>query len=287
MDVAKYSKTFLIILGFEFALFLGAVRYLIGPEWELLAFYLFSISVVTWYAGRRVGVMIAIASAVIGLVADIIMHDTFSHSIIPYFNEASRLAAFLFAVCILSKMKDTLKEKQEFITTDFLTGVANRRAFLESATIEINRASRFKRPFSVAFIDLDNFKTINDQFGHKTGNYLLCLLADTIKSNIRVYDKIARLGSNEYAVMLPETNQEVAAITIRRIHRTILNTMQENKWPVTFSIGVLTFNSPPRNVDDMIRHADLVMYSIKQNGKNMIKHKILDKNSMLSIDETS
>ncbi len=282
----KYSKTFLLVLAFEFTLFLGVVRYLVGPEWSFEVFYLLPICVATWYVSKRSGIIISICSIIVWFIADLSMKNGFSHPLIPYFNQVFRLVVFIFVVFTLSRMKEGIDKERELSLTDLLTGIANRRSFFKSANIEINRASRFNRPFSVVYIDLDNFKTINDRFGHETGDRLLILLTTTVKSNIRAYDVLARVGGDEFIIILPETGDEIAGLVVRRIHEKILNLLQENKWPVTCSIGVLTFKDAPHNADDIIRNADLLMYSVKQDGKNMIKHKVMDKDSMLSIEGT-
>jgi diguanylate cyclase (GGDEF)-like protein len=129
---------------------------------------------------------------------------------------------------------------------------------------------------TLAYIDCDNFKAINDCFGHQTGDNLLCSVANTLQKSIRVTDIVARLGGDEFAILLPETGYEQAEVVIRKIQKILLDVMQKNRWPITFSFGVVTFHSPPNTVDEIIKRSDALMYSAKQSGKNMIKHEVVN-----------
>ena len=221
--------------------------------------------------------LISVISATSWLIADLMMIKTFSNVVIPFLNETFRLTVFFIITFTLSALKNALKEQKKLALTDPLTGTGNRRAFLKLADIEINRSRRFNAPFSIAYIDLDNFKRINDHFGHSAGDMLLISVANTIKRNIRTIDGIARLGGDEFALLFPETGDEAARSVAQKLQAELLDLMKKNKWPVTASIGVVTFNTPPLSIDEVIREADSCMYSAKQNGKNMIKYQVTNK----------
>src|SRR4030042_6961301 len=125
-----------------------------------------------------------------------------------------------------------------FARKDFLTGIPNRQAFFEIAGIEINRCRRHGYPLTIAYIDCDNFKVINDRFGHQTGDNLLCSVANTLQKSIRVTDIVARLGGDEFAILLPETGYEPAEVVIRKIQKILLDFMQKNEWTIIFRFGV-------------------------------------------------
>ena len=271
------SKIALTVVGLVLCICVGLVRYLSGPEWALSLFYLFPICVVTWFVGRWAGMLISVISATSWLIADLMMIKTFSNVVIPFLNETFRLTVFFIITFTLSALNNALKEQKKLALTDPLTGTGNRRAFLKLADIEINRSRRFNAPFSIAYIDLDNFKRINDHFGHSAGDMLLISVANTIKRNIRTIDGIARLGGDEFALLFPETGDEAARSVAQKLQAELLDLMKKNKWPVTASIGVVTFNTPPLNIDEVIREADSCMYSAKQSGKNMIKYQVTNK----------
>jgi len=149
--------------------------------------------------------MISIASAITWLIADFTSGHIYSHSAIPYWNMSVRLGTFLIITFLLSTLKSALEHEKELARTDSLTGIANRRYFIELANMEINRACRYKHPFTIVHIDLDNLKAVNDRFGHSTGDTVLRLVVNTIQNNIRATDIVARLGGDEFVILLPET----------------------------------------------------------------------------------
>ncbi len=253
---------------------LGLIDYLTGPEIAFSIFYLFPILLVTWFVGRSVGIVISIVSAVVWLLADLLAGHIYSHQIIPYWNMSMRFGFFCITVLIMSKLKYSLEQERNLARTDPLTQVPNSRHFMELANIEINRADRYRHPFTLAYLDLDNFKSVNDHFGHSVGDTLLLSVADTIKKSIRVVDIVARLAGDEFAILLPETGFESARLAVQRIQENLLVCMRKNEWPVTFSIGVVTFVKIASTVDEAIRTADTLMYSVKNGGKNGIKHEI-------------
>jgi diguanylate cyclase (GGDEF)-like protein len=150
----------------------------------------------------------------------------------------------------------------------------NRRALLELATYEIAQCSSHFRPLSLAFIDLDNFKTVNDQMGHADGDKVLCEVVTSLGEVLRKADTIARVGGDEFVVMLPETDDESAGAVIRKVRENLLASMTRNGWPVTFSIGLITHETPLCSAEEMIAQADRLMYSIKNMHKNDIVHHI-------------
>ena len=137
---------------------------------------------------------------------------------------------------------------------------------------EIDRLQRYQHPLTLAYIDLDNFKTVNDQLGHVTGDQVLRAVVSSVKKNIRRTDIVARLGGDEFALLLPETNQESARVVLSKVQDGLLEEMRINNWPVTVSIGVLTCRVAPPSTDALVSMADELMYSVKHDGKNGIKY---------------
>ena len=271
----KHSTILLTIFCFIFASAIGVIRYLTGPELALSLFYLFPVGLATWYGGRWVGVFIALMSALSWLAADIMMLDSFSNFLIPYINETFRLVVFLIVTYIVFKLKNTLENHKELAGTDPLTSVANRRAFFDLANQELNKARRNQTSISVLYMDIDNFKHINDHFGHHIGDRLLRSVAKTIKNNIRAIDVIARFGGDEFGILLAETGAGPAALVARKLKEKLMELVQHNEWPITFSTGVVTFEIIPASVDEMIDAADAQMYLAKQNGKNRTRYKVI------------
>jgi len=172
--------------------------------------------------------------------------------------------------------QNALKREQIRSRLDPLTGAGNRRNFMEIAIRELDRAKRYDRRFTVVYLDLDNFKEVNDTHGHDIGDMLLQIVTRILKKNVRSTDTVARLGGDEYALLLPETGTAAAKKAVQKIHAQLLLAMKKNKWPVTFSIGVATFETNPESVEVMIKVVDDLMYSAKNSGKNQVKYEVFE-----------
>ena len=155
-----------------------------------------------------------------------------------------------------------------------MTGIANRCCFFETAFQELARSKRYDRPISIVYIDCDNFKFVNDKYGHKIGDKVLSTVARIMKRNIRLTDLAARMGGDEFAILLPETSADQAKIVMQKIQKTLLYAMNVKKFPVTFSIGIATFITPPVTINEIINEADKLMYEVKRDRKNGIKQKV-------------
>lgn len=274
--ISRLPKSLCLILCLALLVLIGFLDHITGEEISFSVFYLLPISFATWRTNRLIGIFLCVVSAITWLYVDIISGHVYSHIAIPYWNAFVRLCFFLTVSILLSKLSITFRHERELSRTDSLTGLLNMRAFYELAYIEINRARRFKRPFTVAYMDVDNFKMVNDQFGHDIGNTLLISIAETLKENIRTVDLTARLGGDEFVLLLGETGSESAHVVFRKLQEQIIDFFDRNRWPVTFSIGVVTYNRPPETVDDMVKKADDLMYSAKNSGKNKIIYELVD-----------
>jgi diguanylate cyclase (GGDEF)-like protein len=269
------SKLFFITIGLMLVILVGIVDYITGYEITFSIFYLIPVAMVSWYAGRRYGILISFASAISWFLADIMAGHPYSQPLITYWNTSVSLGFFLVVTFILSQLRAELKRERKLAQTDFLTGIANSGYFTELLTWEINRCRRYKNPLTLAYIDCDNFKAVNDQLGHHAGNHLLCLVADTIKSTIRITDMVARLGGDEFAILFPETGAEQANSVIHKIQNDLLDAMRKDGWKITFSMGVVTYIKSVNTSDEVIGMADRLMYDAKNAGKNRIRHEIL------------
>ena len=160
--------------------------------------------------------------------------------------------------------------EQEAARIDSLTGLLNRTGFYELAQRETLRSQRYQRPLSVAYLDLDNFKQVNDKDGYETGDKLLQIVAGLLQKHCRQTDVVGRMAGDEFALLFTESGYEAAEGAINILHKVLLEAMQANSWPVTFSIGVVTFSAAPDTVDQLVRTADELMYAVKMDGKNRV-----------------
>lgn len=270
----KRSNFIIISFAAFLALVVGVTDYLTGKEISFSIFYLLPILLITWYVSRTLGIYFSVLSSLEWLIADRLTNPIVSNVTIPYWNMSVRLLFFLIIVLITSGLKSALEREKKISRTDPLTGVSNARYFYEFAETELDRAKRYNHFLTIAYLDLDNFKFVNDNHGHLTGDRLLKVIADTIQGRIRSIDIVARLGGDEFVLLLPEIPYEDARVVVERMRTLLLEVMKNNDWPVTFSMGLITFKSLPESVDELIKKADDLMYKAKQNGKNMISYRL-------------
>ena len=193
-----------------------------------------------------------------------------------YTQDDLRLLDIIASLSAISiENADLYARTQELAIRDGLTGLFIRRYFIERFDEEVKRASRNQSSFSLLMIDIDNFKVINYRFGHHTGDKLLCSVTDTIRKSLRKVDLVSRFGGDEFTVLLPETGAEAAQVVLSRIRNVLLNIMEKNEWPVTFTFGTVTFLKAPSSVEEMMKKVGSVMYSGKDSGMNTIEHEIV------------
>lgn len=253
---------------------IGIADYLTGAEISFSIFYMLPIALGAWYGGRTIGLLAAAVACVTWLAADLLADAEFSHVLIPFWNAIVRLGFFAATAIMLSEIRNRLEYEERLARTDPLTSVLNGRAFRERAEAELSRARRYGRPFSLAYLDLDNFKQVNDAHGHATGDSALQEIVDAVRGALRETDVIARLGGDELVLLLPETGGDEARSAIDRLRRSVAERVLRAGWPVTLSIGAVTFERPPTDVAEMIRLADGLMYEVKRAGKDGVAHQV-------------
>ena len=225
----------------------------------------------TWYGSYRQGVYFALLSNLIWFLIDTVYSGhRFSHPLIPYWNTGVRVVLFLIAAQFLRLLKIQSNNEKSLSRTDNLTGVMNRHGFVEMAENMFELSARHGRPATLAYIDLDNFKQVNDLDGHSEGDRVLRTIGEILQKSLRRTEMAARLGGDEFAIALPETNQSGARSALNKLKENLDQAMQKHHWPVTFSIGVASFDTAPANFDEAIRLADALMYKVKNSGKNNI-----------------
>jgi diguanylate cyclase (GGDEF)-like protein len=247
-----------------------------GPDLSFHIFYLIPIIMSGWAAGAGPGALIAAACAVGWQVADSVTGRGYELAVTPYWNLVVRFFSFVVVSYLLAALRTSWNQERELARTDDLTGVRNARSFAELADAELRRARRFGRPLTVAYVDLDDFKGVNDTLGHSAGDAVLRAAAQAMIGALRSVDVVARLGGDEFGILLPETDSDLATPVIRKLHRAIAESTAATGYPITASIGAITCRQLPLTLDDLIRIADERMYGIKREGKNRVHHEVVE-----------
>jgi len=170
---------------------------------------------------------------------------------------------------------DRARRKLEYQAhMDFLTGIANRRHFVECAEIELARSQRYGSPLSLLMLDVDFFKQVNDRYGHKTGDVVLQRLTQALQQKLRPMDMLGRLGGEEFAILLPETNEAQAVEAAERLRCAVADNLitldERTQLSITLSIGVTTLSAEDQSLDGPLRRADNALYAAKRTGRNKV-----------------
>ncbi|MBK5275051.1 MAG: GGDEF domain-containing protein [Desulfuromonadales bacterium] len=268
---ARISATVIAISLLLLAL-LGWSDYLTG-DYSLIIFYLVPVSLVAWFVSMPAGMFFCILAVFTRFIADEYSSSfALNNAPLHYWNLFVEFLFLTIMSLLFSALRRNLDSEKTRASTDPLTGVLNRRAFFDIAEYELNRSQRYEHAITMAYIDLDNFKEINDRLGHSVGDKLLKMVTETIASHIRSTDIISRFGGDEFVILLPETPGDAAATFLTKIHNQLDQAMSAEKWPVGFSIGAVTYPSPPASVDEIVKKADMLMYEVKRSGKNRLLH---------------
>ena len=231
---------------------LGIIDYKIGPGLSLSLFYILPVALASWTLGTSEGFLVSFVCAIIGEISSRPVNQSFI-SLLPVWDAIERLGILMIFSLLFAEVHALLKNESRLSRTDFLTGILNRRALMEAASMELDRLARTGRPFTLLYMDLDDFKSINDIAGHEAGDFLLTKFATVLKLQLRGIDIVARMGGDEFIVILPETDDQAAGKVAPRLQSSLLEEMQKHHWSMTVSIGALTCLSAPSNMDEMFR----------------------------------
>lgn len=173
----------------------------------------------------------------------------------------------------ITESKQTEADLRDLIRHDPLTGVMNRSHFFDRADEELMRAARYQRPLGILMLDLDHFRKINDSHGHAAGDQVLLAVCERWRNSLRSMDLLARLGGEEFAVLLPETGLEGATVAAERLRILIVERavpLDEGEIRCTVSIGVSVMHEADRSIDDALHRADNALYRAKDDGRNRV-----------------
>jgi diguanylate cyclase (GGDEF)-like protein len=269
---ANRPKWLLLGIGTVALILIGVGDYFASSRLlEFSVFFVLPVSFLTWFVDQRAGLAGSACSA--GIILIVALHSprqTLGHQV-AYWNSLIWLMFLLLITFLVAHLKVLHVRERELARVDDLTKVATRLALYEFAEVELNRARRFQLPMTLAYIDLDSFKEVNDRNGHAAGDRVLITVARHMRRSIRQTDLVARMGGDEFALMLPNTGTDAALAVLDKLLTTMSRSMHLNRWPVTFSVGVVTFLNAPDSVDQMVQRADEIMYSVKQAGKNHLR----------------
>ena len=256
-------------LALSILLVISAIDYVTPPAISTFVFYTIPIALAAWFAGRASGLATALLAAGAWMTSDIALRGApYSEPAILFWNTAARSMTFVLVAWLITEVELHLSREQQLARTDPVTGLFNARAFFHELTMEVARAGRARYPVSVVYLDLDNFKLVNDQRGHAEGDRALSTVGELLRRRVRGSDVLGRLGGDEFAMILPATDVVEARTVVSNVQSALKIEMKQRQWPITLSIGAITCRPPFPAPGVLLQAADRLMYQAKAAGKD-------------------
>ena len=251
-------------------LIVGGLDYLTGYEVAMSLFYLGPVAIAAWYSGRLAGSAIAVLSCVSWFIADLGAGHEYLHPAIPFWNSLIRFGFFYITALLLTKLCTSLRLQESFARTDGLTGLYVRREFDSRLKHDLAMAQRSESPLTLAYVDIDDFKSVNDTHGHAGGDQVLQAIGGVLRRSVREADTAARVGGDEFALILPDTDGPGAQQAISKLTHELNEALGRSNFGVTCSIGVVTILDASTSPEHAVAAADGLMYQVKLKGKGAV-----------------
>lgn len=261
-------------------LIVAIVDHWLLPKFSLELFYIFPI-ILFVSEGKWYGLFFSFVAAFLAKTITQNEEGFWELGITGGYWNLFTLIGFYLTVALLAFIVNLFYDQMTALSQqDTQTGLLNQKAFLAVLSTEQNRSERLAKVLSVVYLDLDNFKAINDSCGHAFGDVIIQFVGDVLKTLLRDYDDSARMGGDEFALLLPETNSINAQQIVQRL-QTIFSEIQMSEFdneikekmssfPATFSVGIVTYHTPKLSAEEILQAADQQMYEAKKKGKNKI-----------------
>jgi len=239
------------------------------PAARLGILYIIPVLLVTWTEGLAWGILFAVVTTGFREAIAWVQMPADTPMVWRIVSGLAYVAVLGVAMAGLQTLRRREAQMARLVIQDPLTNVLNARAFAERLGQELDRNRRYPRPLALMYMDLDNFKVINDTHGHQTGDAVLKLVADAMRTSVRQADIVGRLGGDEFAVIMPETDAHLADAAAKRLVVGLRNVFKGTP-NVTASIGVVSCTATEASTDDLLRRADQAMYDAKKSGKDRV-----------------
>lgn len=249
----------------------GYIDFATGIEIRLFPLYFLPLLLATWFFGRAGALTASAAAAVVWVISQYLSGRHYSHLYIWFINFVTQGATFVTVSLLISWLHDNLRQERARSRTDQLTGLANSRSFYAQAEAILTLCHRNLRPVSLAYLDLDNFKHANDTRGHEQGDALLRKVAEVLISSLRASDIPARIGGDEFVILLPDTAAADARTVLEKVRSRLEQTPQLRACSITASIGAVSCAQAPTDIHALLKTADELMYGVKRAGKNHVR----------------
>ncbi len=263
---------YLKIVAVVTVILIACLHYAAGPLFEFHLFFFIPIVIASWFTNKYFSYFIISLVIISWTLGDYLIASETLLPIAFFFNALMHAFILIYVNHLLTYIRTLLQKEAQMAREDALTQILNRRGFFEYGETAISTANRYKLPVTIIFIDLDEFKSINDTLGHKIGDQLLYQTAKVLKENIRKSDVAGRLGGDEFCLVLLNINSSQALEFSENLRNRLKECMNHHNWNTTFSMGIVSYNTVPDDFQEIIQEADKLMYQVKNKGRNGFLH---------------
>jgi diguanylate cyclase (GGDEF)-like protein len=270
-DLSPLDRRTFGVLGMGLGIVgVGVLDGITGVELRVYALYLLPLSLGSWILGRRGALWGSLLATVTWTLSNLLAGLEFSAPWVWSANIVLQYGSLAMVSFVIVWARQSYDEQRSLSESDPLTRLPNRRAFYHQAATSAALCNRRGRPILLAYIDLDNFKEVNDRLGHAEGDDVLLAVARSLVSGRRAGDLVARLGGDEFAICLPETNVLEGQIVLERLLSRLKEDLHGLPVQVSATIGGVVFLPAPPDVERMVQAADAEMYEAKRAGKDRV-----------------
>ena len=248
---------------------IGVIDFATGTELRVFPLYMLPVSAAAWFGSRRGGALIGAASATAWLLSNHLAGLSYTQAWVWIANIILQGGMFVLLGVLIAEIRAAQRREQALSRTDALTALLNARAFWADAEIVLERCRRYGHAATLAYLDLDHFKRVNDTRGHAGGDEVLVQVATILRAGCRRVDVVARLGGDEFVLLLPETDRDGATVVLERLRADIAQALRTDG--VTASIGGIAASVVVGDLAAIVRAADALMYEVKRDGKNRVR----------------
>lgn len=263
------------LLGLVLLASAAAVHLNLLPFPQALALYLLPALLAGLAAGHWAGILVSLAGAAAYTAAGIRIYGGPALAAASALDAAVSLFSLLIVALTAAALRRAGLRERAYARVDPLTGVLNLRHFMEQAQSELKRARRSRQPLSMAYIDIDNLKEINDLLGFLHGDRLLKAFAADLRQHTRSSDVVARLGGDEFVIMLPETGVEQARGAATKMHKSFQEVAARKNCHATLTVGLVTVFNPDLELEALLKRASDLLLQAKGDGGNTVRDGVL------------
>lgn len=259
-----------LVLGLFTLLVVAAAQAVLDPSLPVDLLYVLPVAVVAMAGGRPIGVLSAVVAAVLRSGLEFWTGHSYAHPALAVVAFLLALLVYVMTAWFAAEITSAAVRARASALTDPLTGLGNRGFFEDIAERELNRSRRYGRPLALAFINIDNFRSVNEERGHAAGDALLRRIAEELPAGIRRSDIVGRMGGDVFAILLPETPPQGAEVAMGKLRERLRALIREDGYDVGVSVGVATFEEGATTLKALMSAADATMYAAKRTGQGLV-----------------